>query len=74
MVRVRATYDPDAERVALYDALYGRYRALYPALRPMFGHPDVGDTDHEDRPRASATRGAPPALQHREQQGKGRHR
>ncbi len=74
MVRVRATYDPDAERVALYDALYGRYRALYPALRPMFGHPDVDDTDHEDRPRASVARGAPPALQHREQQGKGRHR
>jgi sugar (pentulose or hexulose) kinase len=29
--------EPDPARAALYDELYGRYRALYAALRPLFG-------------------------------------
>ena len=32
-VRVGATIEPDASRVAAYDQLYERFRALYPALR-----------------------------------------
>ncbi len=34
-VRVGATVEPDVSQVPTYDHLYGRFRALYPALRRM---------------------------------------
>jgi xylulokinase len=34
-VRVGSTIEPDASQVPSYDHLYGRFRALYPALRRM---------------------------------------
>jgi xylulokinase len=36
-VRVRDRIDPDPAWVAAYDENYARYRALYPALRPLEG-------------------------------------
>ncbi len=36
MVRVRALHPPNAAHRDLYDALYGAYRTLYPALQPIF--------------------------------------
>ena len=34
-VRVRETIEPDLAWSRVYDAGYGRYRRLYPALRPL---------------------------------------
>jgi xylulokinase len=34
-VKVGATIEPDLSEAAAYDDLYGRYRALYPALEPL---------------------------------------
>jgi xylulokinase len=34
-VRVGATIEPDASQIRTYDHLYGRFRALYPALKRM---------------------------------------
>jgi xylulokinase len=34
-VRVGATIEPDVSEIAAYDELYGRFRALYPALKPL---------------------------------------
>lgn len=36
-VRVGATIEPDASEIPVYDHLYERFRALYPALRRMEG-------------------------------------
>ena len=36
MVQIRRAFSPDLGRVGRYDALYGQYRALYVALRPVF--------------------------------------
>ena len=35
-VRTRVAAEPDAGRAAEYDAIYGEYRRLYPALRERF--------------------------------------
>ena len=36
IVRITGTVKPDPEAVARYDARYETYRALYPALKPLF--------------------------------------
>ena len=41
MVRVRRNYEPSSEAVARHNDLYGIYRDLYPALKPVFG--DLAD-------------------------------
>jgi hypothetical protein len=33
-----AAIEPDPACRAVYQELYGRHRALYAALRPLFGH------------------------------------
>ena len=41
MVRVGRRYEPDPDAVNRHDELYGVYRDLYPALKPVFG--DLAD-------------------------------
>jgi xylulokinase len=36
MVRPHRTFEPDAERHSVYDAVYKRYRALYPAVKEIY--------------------------------------
>ena len=36
LVKVVDTVDPDPELVARYEARYGQYRTIYPALKPVF--------------------------------------
>ncbi len=36
LVRVRETVEPDAALTALYDERYAKFRAMYPACRPLF--------------------------------------
>jgi xylulokinase len=45
MVHVRAVCVPDESRKTLYDALYSSYRALYPALGPVFASVAAAATD-----------------------------
>jgi xylulokinase len=45
MVHVRAVCVPDETRKTLYDALFTSYRALYPALSPVFASVAAAATD-----------------------------